>query len=60
MREQTNWEEKGYWCYASHSDVFKRGDYILLFDKTAGWAEVVIVKDTTRTAVPTPDGSLTL
>jgi HKD family nuclease len=54
--EETDWEQKGYWWYSSHAPVFKRGDRILLFDQTIGWAQVVVVKDTTRTATPTPDG----
>jgi len=54
--EETDWDQREYWWYSSHSDVFERGDRILLFDEADGWAEVVVVKDTTRTATPTPDG----
>jgi len=56
VAEETDWDQRGYWWYSSHSDVFERGDRILLFDESDGWAEVVVVKDTTRTATPTPDG----
>ncbi|HWP56391.1 MAG TPA: phospholipase D-like domain-containing protein [Candidatus Acidoferrales bacterium] len=56
VSDETNWNQKGYFWYSSHSDVFKQGDHILLFDEPTGWAELVVVKDTTRTATPTPDG----
>ncbi len=56
LDEETDWYQRGYWWYSCHSDVFERGDRILLFDESEGWAEVVVVKDTTRTATPTPDG----
>ena len=56
VREETDWQQQGYWWYSSYSDAFESGDHILLFDQSTGWAEVVVVKDTTRTAVPTPDG----
>ncbi len=56
VNEETDWDQKGYLWYSSHSDVFERGDHILLFDQADGWAEPVVVRDTTRTATPTPDG----
>ena len=56
VSEETDWDRRGYGWYSSHSNVFERGDHILLFDQANGWAELVVVKDTTRTATPTPDG----
>jgi len=56
VHDETDWDRKGYdWC-TSGSTVFERGDRILLFNETTSWAQVVVVKDTTRTAIPTPDG----
>ncbi len=56
VSEETDWDQRGYLWYSSRSDVFERGDHILLFDQANGWADPVVVKDTTRTATPTPDG----
>jgi HKD family nuclease len=56
VREETDWDERGYLWYSAVDAVFERGHNILLFDRTIGWAEVVQVRDTTRTATPTPDG----
>ncbi|HEV8573256.1 MAG TPA: hypothetical protein VGR43_00970 [Dehalococcoidia bacterium] len=55
VSEETNWNEKGYLWYSSLSDVFELGDHILLFNRPTGWAELVVVKDTTRTATRTQD-----
>lgn len=56
VNEETDWDRKRYWWYSSQYDGFKAGDRILLFDRPTGWAEVGVVKATTCTATPTPDG----
>lgn len=56
VNEETNWDRKQYLWYASQYDGFRAGDRILVFDRSTGWAEVGVVKATTRTATPTRDG----
>ncbi len=56
VSEETDWDRKEYWWYASQYDGFKAGNHILIFDRATGWAEVVVVTATTSTATPTPDG----
>ena len=59
IARQTGWDRRGWeWCTVDREDRVSIGDHVLMFDycrKTA-WAEIVIVKGVTRTAISTPDG----
>jgi len=57
--QQTDWDRRGWeWCTVDREDRVSMGDHVLMFDlrKKTAWAEIVIVKGVTRTAVSTPDG----
>ena len=56
LSEETDWDRKRYLWYSSQYNGFQTGDHILLLDQPGRWAEVVVVKETTRTATQTPDG----
>lgn len=59
VARQTDWDRRGWeWCTIDREDRVSVGDFVLLFEylNNQAWARVVLVKGTTRTGVPTPDG----
>jgi hypothetical protein len=56
--EETNWDRFGYGWYATRTATIRKGDRLLLLDRTSkpGWATLFNVVGSTRTVTATPDG----